>query len=147
MIIKVKQISVEETYSLRIKILRDGAARDYKFVGDQADDTFHVGAFHKHTCIGIATCVKNLNKHFPDIKNQYQLRGMAVDIDFQGKEVGKQIIDFTLQSLKAKQCKLLWCNAREHAVDFYKKMGFQVIGKRFMIPKVGPHFAMWKILI
>ena len=44
-------------------------------------------------------------------------------------------------------CNLLWFNARETAVDFYKKMGYTVIGESFIINDIGTHFVMYKKLI
>ena len=40
----------------------------------------------------------------------------------------------------------IWFNAREKAVNFYKKNGFQIIGSVFDVPSIGPHYLMYKFL-
>jgi ribosomal protein S18 acetylase RimI-like enzyme len=39
----------------------------------------------------------------------------------------------------------LWCNAREPAVGFYRRMGWRVISERFHIETAGPHFKMSRV--
>jgi len=41
---------------------------------------------------------------------------------------------------------LLWFNAREVALSFYKNLEYEVMGSIFDIPKVGPHYRMKKEL-
>ena len=48
------------------------------------------------------------------------------------------------QEIKKKEGTLLWCNARLIAVEFYKKLGLQTIGKEFDISDIGPHYLMYK---
>lgn len=143
--IQVYRIDVATTYPLRISVLRNGIAKDYQFVGDNDKETFHVGAFLNEQCIGIASCMKKENLLF-EVGFQYQLRGMAVEPLMQGKGVGKAIVEKTLVFLEERKCAIVWCNARLKAVDFYKKMGFLVVGEKFMIPKVGLHYLMYKKL-
>jgi len=39
---------------------------------------------------------------------------------------------------------LIWCNARTSAVEFYRKLGWEILGTEFDVPDVGPHFHMWR---
>lgn len=142
---EIKIISTEETFPLRIEILRKGIARDFHFVGDDDKGTFHIGAFSDNECVGIASCMLKSHTLFTS-KKVYQLRGMAIKKDIQNSGVGKEIILKTVEILENKNCKTVWCNARESALGFYEKMGFRIIGERFQIPKVGPHFVMYKNL-
>jgi len=142
---EVHNISTEETYPLRIEILRKGIAKDYKFVGDDDKDTFHIGAFTENECVGIASCMKKMHPFFEN-SSSYQLRGMAVKSAIQKSGIGKEIVHKTIAVLKEKNCTLVWCNAREKAVVFYEKLGFHVVGNKFQIPKVGPHYVMYKNL-
>ena len=48
--------------------------------------------------------------------------------------------------VKQKGAKLLWFDARLIAVGFYKRLGFTIIGDQFEVPKVGPHYVMYKRL-
>lgn len=72
----------------------------------------------------------------------YQLRGMAVMDACQGSGVGRSLlrgIDAWNGNSPNMQ---LWCNAREEAIDFYRKYGWEGIGEIFPIPNVGPHLRM-----
>lgn len=139
----VKQITVQETYPLRIEILRNGKAINYHFVNDNHKETIHLGAFLEKKCIGIVTLISNSHKTFPNSLT-YQLRGMAVDKSLQKQGVGKLLSEESFRFLKEeRKCEILWCNARIIAVDFYKKMGFSIKGNKFQIPNVGPHYMMF----
>lgn len=141
--ITIKFINTEATYDLRIKILRDGKPERYHFDNDDAVGPFHLGVFKDDNCVGIATFLKSNHTYFNRKKNIYQLRGMAVDNSFQSKGVGKLILERAIVALNEKSCELLWCNARENAVGFYKKLGFKTEGERFMVQHVGPYFVMY----
>ena len=141
--ITVKQITVQDTYPLRIEILRNGKAINYHFVGDKHKESIHLGAFLDNKCIGIVTLVPNSHATFPNVLT-YQLRGMAVDKSLQKRGVGKLLIEESFRFLKeGRKCEILWCNARIIAVEFYKKMGFSIKGNKFQIPNVGPHYMMF----
>ena len=95
--------------------------------------------------IGICSFYKNSH---PDISetSQYQLRGMAILKAHQGKGIGKIILTHGEQLLKVQHVKIIWCNAREIAVNFYKKNGYQTIGQSFNIKDIGLHYVMYKVL-
>ena len=143
--ITVKEISVEETYPLRIEILRNGIAENYHFVGDNLESSFHLGAFNNDLLIGIVTFIKKEHPKLNDTYS-YQLRGMAVSQKLQKQGVGKLLVQKSYKFFKEIKCNLLWCNAREIAVEFYQKMGFSIKGNRFQIPAIGTHYTMFKKL-
>jgi len=143
--ITVKKINTEETYPLRIEILRDGKAINYHFVGDNRKTTIHLGAFVDQKCIGIVSLIPNAHKSFSNF-SAYQLRGMAVAKSYQKQGIGKLLIVESLKALNISKCEILWCNAREIAVEFYRKMSFSIKGKKFQIPTVGTHYMMYLVL-
>ncbi|MFD0764994.1 GNAT family N-acetyltransferase [Mucilaginibacter lutimaris] len=57
--------------------------------------------------------------------------------DFQGRQIGKQLIDFAIQTAKAKSLKSVWLGVWEHnnkAIKFYKSKGFEQFGSHpFML--------------
>ena len=73
---------------------------------------------------------------------QFRLRGMATHPDHVGKGIGKALLTFAMDHLKAQHADLLWCNARVLAVPFYEKLGFIREGPEFDIPGIGGHFLM-----
>lgn len=143
--ITVKQITAEDTYPLRIEILRDGKAINYHFVGDSRNTTIHLGAYIDYECIGIVSLIPNAHKSFSNL-SAYQLRGMAVAKSYQKQGIGKLLIIESLKALNKSNCEILWCNAREIAVEFYRKMNFSIKGKKFQIPNVGTHYMMYLVL-
>jgi len=78
--------------------------------------------------------------------DQYQLRGMAILKPFQGNGLGQLILQHGETVLKHQQTEIVWCNARKIAIDFYKKSGYQSIGKPFEIKDIGVHYLMFKTL-
>lgn len=144
--VAIKQISYEQTYPVRQVVLRPGKPLETCFFkDDELQTTFHFGLFYQEKLTGIISIFKNNNSLFSQT-DQYQIRGMAVLPEYQKSGFGKQLVVYSEIFLRNKSILLVWFNAREIAVDFYKKSGYQVIGKTFEIPDVGPHFVMFKKL-
>lgn len=142
----IKQISAEEAYTVRQPVLREGRPiEDCVFEGDKNDNTFHLGLYVKSELIGVATFMNNKSNLFSE-ENQYQLRGMAVLKEFRHQGFGKLLIDEGEKILVQKKVDLLWFNAREIAVEFYKSKGFLISGDAFTIPNIGIHYVMLKKL-
>nr|WP_298498678.1 GNAT family N-acetyltransferase [uncultured Algibacter sp.] len=105
----------------------------------------HLGMYHKDKIIAVCTFIKQANPNILETQ-QYQLRGMAVTKPFQGKGLGGIILRYGENLLIKKSVKIVWCNAREVAINFYKKSGYQIIGESFNIKDVGLHYSMYKTL-
>ena len=142
--IQIKEISAEETFPIRLEVLRKNIPLPYEFNGDFDEDTIHLGAFEGNKLIAVSSYMKATNTNFEG--NQYQLRGMATLTEYQGSGAGKLMLEKAVQNLKEKNCNILWCNARIAAVDFYKKQGFQTFGEKFEISYVGEHYVMFNLL-
>ncbi|NLP57949.1 GNAT family N-acetyltransferase [Lutibacter sp. B1] len=139
--IKIKQISAEETYPIRLEVLRKNILLPYVFNGDTDNDTFHIGAFEDDKLIAVSSYMKVSNSNFKG--NQYQLRGMATLTEYQGLGAGKLMLHKVFSILKTKNIDILWCNARVAALNFYKKQGFVVFGDKFDVPQIGDHYVMY----
>lgn len=113
--------------------------------GDNLKSTKHIGAFMGSRCVGVLSLFLANTDQIPNL-SQYQLRGMAVDPEYRKKDIGRKLVNFSENELRNRNVEILWCNAREIAVDFYKKLGFEVISDEFHIPDVGPHYLMYKKL-
>lgn len=143
-LVEVKEITAIETYKVRHQVLRQGKPIETcKFEGDDLGTTFHLGLYYYSELIGVVTYMKNTNELFQSV-SQYQLRGMAILQQFQGKKFGNVLLQKGEQLLKTKKSDLVWCNAREIAVNFYSNFGFQISGDKFQIPDIGMHFVMYK---
>jgi hypothetical protein len=93
--------------------------------------------------MGVATFLKRNNALF-SARTQYQLRGMAKLKESQGHGFGKIILGLSELILKKKKADLIWCNAREVAVNFYKKMAVKLHKNYLKIRDIGTHCMMYK---
>ena len=142
--LKINKVNAEEIRSLRHSELRKG--QDFSttsYLKDHQSDTFHM------TCIlieEIVSCATFYPEKIIQIKfdNPYRLRGMATYNKFQRKGYAKNLMIEAFKELKKRDCDMLWCNARIVAVDFYKSVGFKVIGDLFNIKGIGLHYYMYK---
>lgn len=143
---KINQITSKETHVVRHPVLRAGKPiESCVFNDDNLETTIHFGIFEKENVIGICSFFKNSHPNISE-RPQYQLRGMAVLKAFQGIGLGEIILRHGEDVLKEKSVKILWCNAREIAINFYKKNDYQIIGESFNIKDIGLHYTMYKLL-
>lgn len=143
--LSIKKISSKDTYAVRHPVLRvERPIEDCVFDHDDDPETFHLGLYVLDELLGVITYIK---RDYPKLEgNQYQLRGMAVLKSYQKRGFGKLLIAKGEEILKKRKASIVWCNARELAVNFYQNYGFIKIGKPFVIPKIGLHFTMYKSL-
>jgi ribosomal protein S18 acetylase RimI-like enzyme len=140
----VKKITALETYPVRHQVLRKGKPIETcTFDGDNDATTMHFGLYENEKIIGIVSIYLANNHIFTD-EMQFQIRGMAVLENFQGKGFGKQLILASENFCEEKKATLIWFNARDKAIPFYEKLGYESIGEAFEIPNIGIHFVMYK---
>jgi ribosomal protein S18 acetylase RimI-like enzyme len=142
----IKEITSTETFSVRHPVLRAGKpVESCQFEGDDLLSTKHFGFFTEENLIGIISIFKN---NHPFFKNNpaFQIRGMAVLNNFQKKGFGKKLVNYCENYVKEQNSTLIWFNARENAVGFYKKLGYETIGDAFEIKDIGAHYVMFKKL-
>ena len=142
--IQIKKITAKETYQIRLKILRKNIPLPYEFNGDLEENTFHLGAFKNNKLVIVSSFMKASNSNFKG--SQYQLRGMAALIEYQGMGLGKLMLEEAFLILRKLKTNCLWCNARIISVKFYEKLGFQTFGEKFEIKDIGTHYVMFKYL-
>jgi ribosomal protein S18 acetylase RimI-like enzyme len=144
--IEIRKISSHETLTVRHPVLRKGKPiESCHFDGDDLPTTKHFGLYENDKLEGIISLFKNNNPLFQD-KFQAQIRGMAVLENNQGNGFGKALVEYSEKAVMLQNIDLIWFNARENAVGFYQKMGYEIIGNSFDIPDVGIHYVMWKKL-
>ncbi|WP_108649392.1 GNAT family N-acetyltransferase [Dongshaea marina] len=72
---------------------------------------------------------------------QARLSQMAVDTPLQGEGIGQKLVHLLLNYATEQGLERVTCHARDNAVNFYKKLGFEVIGDPFV--EVGiTHYLM-----
>ena len=55
-----------------------------------------------------------------------QLRKLAVDPEFRGRQLGADLVMFGAREVAKQGVKVLWCDARVESVGFYERLGFRV---------------------
>ena len=73
-----------------------------------------------------------------------QIRFMAVDIRFQGRGIGRQLMQHMEEIARNKGCKETILHAREIALPFYEKLGYDITEKSHLLFGVIQHFLMIK---
>ncbi len=76
--------------------------------------------------------------------SEAQLRFMGVKQDTQGLGIGKKIIFFAEQKAKQQGATKLILQAREIALEFYKKCGYSIVEKSFLMWDEIQHYLMEK---
>jgi ribosomal protein S18 acetylase RimI-like enzyme len=70
---------------------------------------------------------------------------MATATDHQSRGLGARLIDEGLTRLETRQVDVVWANARDAALDFYRRMNFQVHGDGFVESVTGlPHHVVMR---
>jgi len=143
--IEVRTIVAEETWPLRLAVLRPGhPIESARFAGDHTPTTRHFGAFHEGQLSGIASLYLAEMPDRPGL-SAFHLRGMATAPEVRGLGLGCALVRACVGFAREHGAQLVWCNARTSAAGFYRKLGFEVVGGEFEIPDVGPHFRMVRL--
>jgi predicted GNAT family N-acyltransferase len=87
--------------------------------------------------------IARLDEHSMDVA---QTRFVAVEADQQGKGYGKLIMYAVEQEATEKEYAKMILHARDYAVDFYKKLGYEVVEPSYKLFDVLQHYLMEKEL-
>jgi ribosomal protein S18 acetylase RimI-like enzyme len=81
----------------------------------------------------------------PERPGAWQLRGMATEAGQRGQGVGSAVLAEAVRQVQARGGALVWCLAREEAIAFYARHGFEGEGDRFVHAETGiVHQHMWR---
>ena len=137
-------IQPRDTYEIRERLLiPDGPEKDNNYLNDDDELTFHLGAFINKRLVSVASFYFDAHPKIGE-ENQFRLRGMATLPEFQGKGLSKALLKTAIPLIKRNHCSALWCNAKNNAVGFYSKVGFEKVGEPFNIEGIGVHQLMVK---
>jgi GNAT superfamily N-acetyltransferase len=142
--VDVRMITAAETWPLRLSVLRPNRPLTAaQFPGDDLASTRHFGAFQQDKLVGIVSLFLAEMPGRPGV-SALQLRGMATGPAVRGAGFGRALLSASVEFARESDRKLIWCNARTSAVEFYRKCGWEISGAEFEVPDVGPHFHMWR---
>ena len=140
----IKQIPSKDTFAVRLPVLRPGKpVESCIFEGDDLPSTVHFGVFDDQNLAGIVSVFEVSTPLLPP-QRQFQLRGMAVLDAYQKKGLGEKLVKAAEEYITTQDGEVIWFNAREIAVGFYNKMGYEIIGDPFTIGDIGIHYVMYR---
>ena len=144
--VEIHKVKADRIRPLRHAELRKGEDFSTTFyLRDNDNETFHMACIKEDKVVACATFYPEFSDKVAAV-NPYRLRGMATDSHFQRKGYATDLMEESFKELKERDGDMLWCNARLVAVDFYKSVGFKIIGDLFDIAGIGPHYYMYKEL-
>lgn len=133
------QEEFEKYYRLRWEILRKPWKKPIGSEKDELEDSGIHGMILDNNQNCIAVC--RLHK-ISDTDGQ--IRFMAVDNGNQKSGIGSLILSFIEQKAKENRLSSIVLHSRENAVQFYKKNGYEIIEKSYLMWDSIQHFLMKK---
>lgn len=137
----VRVIDANEGRQLRRSVLRPRLSVEAQLPGDDLSEAIHLGAFAgsslASTCFISPECCD-----WQPGRPAWRLRSMATEPAVRGIGAGRAVLCAAADTARARGAELLWCQAREAAVGFYQRCGWQLHGERFSTD-FGPHRYMW----
>lgn len=141
---EVVEISAAETHPLRLSVLRhDTPTKDVSFAEDGDPGAIHLGVRVGGELVAVSTWIPRPHREQPAI----QLRGMATARHLQGTGVGGVLVETGCDRVAASGGRLVWARARDTALNFYQRHGFEVEGGGFIDATTGlPHHVVVRAL-
>lgn len=127
----IKKITTEDpeyqgSLTLRDQVLRKplGISLEQEAKSSE-EDAHHFVALLEGEVIGTLFLIETENQI-------YQMRQVAVDQDYQGKSIGKQLVIEAEKWAKDFGVKKIWMHARQNAWPFYEALGYSYTSDEYM---------------
>ena len=127
----IRAVTADAVRPLRLRVLRPNQTMA---------DTVHLAAFDGDRVVGIGSLYREDRAGGP--VGGWRLRGMATEPDVRGRGYGAGVLSASVDRVAAAGGTELWCNAREAAIGFYRRAGFDVVSEPFDVPGIGAHVVM-----
>ena len=131
---KLIAISAAQAYDLRYRVLRVGTPSSVvEYVEDEYPTTHHLGVELGGRIVAITTWIEQASPDAPDLVG-VQLRGMATDPadHVRGRGLGSMLLRSGIATATDNGADVVWANARDSAMDFYRSHGFHISSDGFM---------------
>lgn len=129
----VESVPVEAVYDLRREVLRRGTpSDDVGFPPDRDATTRHLAV---RNAAGVVIAISTwIEQESPDRAGRpaLQLRGMAVAGVARRLGLGALLVTAGVALATERDLPVIWANARDTALDFYRAQGFDVVGEGFL---------------
>ncbi|MDQ3945649.1 MAG: GNAT family N-acetyltransferase [Actinomycetota bacterium] len=141
----VASVEAGQTHDLRRRVLRDGRPENLVFPEDDRPGAFHLGVRETPggPLLAVASFSPEESAHRPG-RSAVRLRGMATEQTRQGQGIGRRLLEEAVDRLRHDGVEVLWGNARDSALSFYRRLGFEVLGPGFLAGPAGdiPHHVV-----
>ncbi len=128
-------------YDLRYRVLRAPWNQPRGSEKNDGDATaIHLAYFENGVILGVVRLDTQQSETWA------QVRFMAVEEDVQGKGIGKQLMATAENFAKNLGFKNIVLHAREKALPFYQKLGYELLEKSHLLFGEIQHFKMQKSL-
>jgi GNAT superfamily N-acetyltransferase len=141
-------VDAAATRELRRSVLRPATSPGDHLPGDDLASAIHVGAVDDDGVVA-CTCFVYPDQcpWLPERADTWHLRQMATLPTRRSRGLGGGVVEMAVELVLERGAGLLWCNAREPAVGFYTRHGFQPVGDIFTDERHPiPHQRMWREL-
>jgi predicted GNAT family N-acyltransferase len=131
----------DEAVALRYEVLRKPLGLD--FLPEQLAEEWsdiHLAGFHSDGRLIAILLLTPLDSE------TVKMRQVAVSPELQGKGLGARLVEASESLALRYNFQTMSLHARETAVPFYLRLGYQIIGERFEEVTI-PHFKMVKKLV
>jgi GNAT superfamily N-acetyltransferase len=130
---RVVELTADETHPVRLAVLRaDTVRKQVEFAEDQWPGALHLGV--RDTAgelVAVSSWIPRERATHPGVP-AVQLRGMATMQSLQGQGVGAQLVEAGCARAAAGGAHLVWANARDAALGFYLRHGFEIDSDGFI---------------
>jgi predicted GNAT family N-acyltransferase len=130
----------EAYYDLRYRVMREPLGKERGSERNEGDLTgIHFALYEDGTILGIARLDK--------VDDQIcQVRFVAIESHLQGKGLGNQLMIAVEEHSATIGYSKMILHARDYALSFYEKLGYQLIGPSYKLFDVLQHYEMEKLL-
>lgn len=125
------EITAQDTHPLRLAVLRfDTPTKVVEFPEDGWPGALHLGLRVEGELVAVSSWVPREHEGLAAV----QLRGMATSRVVQGRGFGGALLEGGCTRMAGRGEMLVWANARDAALAFYLRHGFEVVGDGFVDP-------------
>jgi GNAT superfamily N-acetyltransferase len=127
----ITAVTLDVVLPVRLRVLREGTpSDDPTFDGDDDPETVHIAALVDGEVVAVSTWLRRPWPFAPE-RAAVQLRGMATDASVRGTGIGGLLLEAGVERAFSDGAELVWANARDSALRFYRAHGFHVEGEGF----------------
>ena len=143
----VVELTAAQTHPVRLAVLRaDTPTKEVSFAEDTLPGAVHLGIEDTGTLVATSSWIPRPFAGAPD-RAAVQLRGMATLHAWQGTGVGAALLQAGVDRARVAGAELVWANARDAALAFYLRHGFEVSGDGFVDATTQlPHHVVVRLL-